>query len=261
MEITSKTFNIFISFVGGAGIWVLLCLLALFFPAQSPALRYIEALGGSAGGIIQAICYGLFIFALLDLREKLQSLDAEYEAFNLDLLPSQEHLVLSPEEVAEIKLEMAGLEQKGIRYLVTTLIKKACTQYRNENSTNDTYNVLSSQVRTSKEEMEGSLEMTRYIIQVIPMLGFIGTVIGLANGIANSKGMLQINPAEKEQALYLVVDNFSMAFGTSLVALILGVILSRSYHVYLGRMDVFFSRLENYIIENLISRIYRGPGR
>lgn len=257
MEINNKNINIIIAFLAGLMIWILLMVIAIPIPDSSAFNRYIIALGGSGGGFIQAICYGLFAYAILELREKRKDLDTELEAFNLELLPEQEQLVLSPEEVGMIKLSMLDMERKGIQYRVSNLIKKTCTQYRNDNSTTDTYNVLSSQIKTSKDELEGDLEMTRYIVQALPMIGFIGTVIGLTEGIVYSKGMLEINPEIKQIALFNVVDSFSMAFGTTFLALLLSLFLTRSYHIYLGKMDLFFSKTENYIIDNLISRIYK----
>jgi chemotaxis protein MotA len=257
MEINHKNINVIIAILAGVMAWIVLMVIAIPLPDSSAFHRYVIALGGSGSGFIQAICYGLFTYAILELREKRKDLDSETEAFNLELLPEKEQLVLSPEEVGMIKLSMLDLERKGIQFRVVNFIKKTCTQYRNENSTTDTYNVLSSQIKTSKDEMEGDLEMTRYIVQALPMIGFIGTVIGLTEGIVHSKGMLEINPAIKQDALIQVVDSFSMAFGTTFLALILSLLLTRSYHIYLGKMDLFFSKTENYIIDNLISRIYK----
>ncbi len=258
MEINTKTFHIFSAVAGGILIWIALLFAALPFEKGSYAVRYIEAFGGSGNGYIQAICYGLAIFAWLELRGKRRHLQGEYGAFELHLLPEQDHLVLSPEEVAEVKLSMLDLEKKGIRFLLSGLIVKVCNQFRNNSSMGEAYTVLSSQIKTSKEALEGELAMTRYVMEAIPMLGFIGTVIGLIDAILESKGMLSINPADKEATLFLVTDAFGMAFGTTLVALLLSLVLSRFYQAYLGKLDIFFSKTENYIVENLVSRVYEG---
>jgi len=257
MEFNHKDINLLIAGLAGVGMWILLMIINVMIPDTSAFSRYITALGGSGSGFIQAICYGLFTYAMLELSKKRKELNVEMEAFDLKLLPEKEQLVLSPDDVGNIKLSMLDLERKGIRYLISSLIKKTCTQYRNEHSTTDTYNVLSSQIKTSKDEMEGSLEVIRYIVQALPMIGFIGTVIGLTEGIVHSKGMLEINPVVKQQALFQVIDSFSMAFGTTFLALILSLFLTRSYHVYLGSMDSFFAKTESYIVDNLISRIYK----
>lgn len=256
MEISNKTINLAIAITGGVFIWIALMFLAMPFSKDSYVLRYIEAFGGSGKGYIQAICYGMAIYAYLELRGRAKGLSAEYGAFSLKLLPEQDHLVLSPQETTDIKLSIIDMEKKGIRFMVSSLIVKVCNQFRNENTTGEAYTLLTSQLKTTKEEMEGELASTRYIIEAIPMLGFIGTVVGLIDAILESKGMLSINPADKKEALFLVTESFGMAFGTTLVALLLSLLLSRSYQSYLGKLDIFFSKTENYIVDNLLARIY-----
>ena len=258
MEINNRTFNLIIAVAIGFLVWMLLLFATLPFEKGSYFLRYIEAFGGSGKGYIQAICYAMAVFAWLELRAKRRDMKNEYGAFGLRLLPEQEHLVLSPHEVSDIKLSIIDMEKKGIRYMLSGLIVKVCNQFRNNSSMGEAYTVLASQIKTSKEELEGDLAMTRYVIEAIPMLGFIGTVIGLIDAILESKGMLSINPADKEMTLGLVTDAFGMAFGTTLVALLLSLVLSRSYQAYLGKLDIFFSKSENYIVENLVSRVYDG---
>ena len=45
---------------------------------------------------------------------------------------------------------------------------------------------------------------------------------------------------------------------TTLVALLTGLVLNFFYHRYLENLDTFYSRTKAYIIDNLISRIYKA---
>ena len=103
-----------------------------------------------------------------------------------------------------------------------------------------------------EQETEGQLEMVRYVIQTISALGFIGTVMGLS--VAIGLGHL----AKTEEGMKSITQNMYMAFDTTLVALLLGLVLTYRYHAYLEKLDVFYSRTKSYIIDNLISRIYLG---
>ena len=69
------------------------------------------------------------------------------------LLPTKDQLVLTPDEVANIKLQAIQYERQGQQFLVNDFIKKACTQYRNDQSISETLQVFQSQVDNSKEEM------------------------------------------------------------------------------------------------------------
>jgi ABC-type spermidine/putrescine transport system permease subunit II len=55
-----------------------------------------------------------------------------------------------------------------------------------------------------------------------------------------------------------ITQSLYVAFDTTLVALLIGLILNFFYHRYLKEMDTFYSQSKAYVIDNLISRIYKG---
>jgi chemotaxis protein MotA len=144
------------------------------------------------------------------------------------------------------------MEQNGNQFLIADFIKKACTQYRNDQSVSETLQVFNAQVDTSKEEMDGQLEKIRYLLSAIISLGFIGTLLGLSTSI----GMAHL--AKTAEGMPTITQHLNMAFDTTLVALLVGLILNFFYHRYLEDMDTFYSRTKSYIIDNLISRIYKA---
>lgn len=247
-----KLINAAIGFGMALILWLILLLCASFSPDGSGIQRFFVLLGGSLNGYIQVLTFGVFFYGMLDIQDKEKYIKKQDEGFTLNLLPIQEQLVLSPDEVAKIKLNVLNLEQRGINYLIASFIKKACTQYRNDQSISETLQVVDSQIDNSKQESEGQLEMVRYVIQTISALGFIGTVMGLS--VAIGLGHL----AKTEEGMKSITQNMYMAFDTTLVALLLGLVLTYRYHAYLEKLDVFYSRTKSYIIDNLISRIYLG---
>ena len=62
--------------------------------------------------------------------------------------------------------------------------------------------------------------------------------------------------AQTEEGMPEITRNLNIAFDTTLVALLIGLILNFFYHRYLENIDTFYSRTKSYIIDNLISRIY-----
>lgn len=238
--------------IGAAGIlWIVLILLANL-ASKSPALyRVLTLLGGSPMGYIQVVCYAISIYALLHLRELNRFMQSQFKGFDLNLLPEEDQLVLTPEEVADIKLSVIEIEKRGVLYLLTRFIKNTCTQYRNNQSIPETMQVLDVQIINSKEEMDGKLNMLRYLISSVMSIGFIGTIIGLAAAIGNA------HLADTTHGLSILTSYLAVAFDTTLVALMLGLILNYFYHQYLERMDVFYAQSKSYVMDNLVSRIYR----
>jgi chemotaxis protein MotA len=133
--------------------------------------------------------------------------------------------------------------------IIADFIKKACNQYRNDESIGETLHVIGAQISNSKAEAESRLEVTRYVISAISALGFIGTVMGLADSI----GLAHL--ASDPEKIKMITGSLYVAFDTTLVALLLSLVLTYRYHVYLEMLDSFYSQSEAYIIENLVSRI------
>ena len=75
-------------------------------------------------------------------------------------------------------------------------------------------------------------------------------------GLSSSIGMAHL--AKTAEGMPEITRNLNLAFDTTLVALLIGLILNFFYHRYLKEMDTFYSRSKAYVIDNLISRIYHG---
>lgn len=248
----TKSFQLLFSLLSAALLWLTLLLFGNLSEPGSGFHRIMEALGGSYKGYIQFLIYAVFFYSLFELYEKRKYLQEQYQGFRLNLLPVKDQLVLSPEEVARIKLDAMQIEQNGQNYLVADFIKKTCTQYRNDQSVSETLQVFNAQVDNSKSELEGALETVRYLLGAIISLGFIGTLIGLSTSIGKA------HLARTMEGMPEITSQLNMAFDTTLVALLIGLVLNFFYHRYLEDLDTFYSRSKGYVIDNLISRIYKG---
>ncbi|MEM8865804.1 MAG: MotA/TolQ/ExbB proton channel family protein [Planctomycetota bacterium] len=84
---------------------------------------------------------------------------------------------------------------------------------------------VESQLRTLEEadcdRMSAGYSMVRVITGVVPLLGFLGTVIGITEAI----GGLSINPEQLEASMGNVIAGLSGAFSTTALALALSIVL------------------------------------
>ena len=229
-----------------------LMLLLIFLHSLMPANRIIIMLGGDfPAGLIQMFTFFLFFYGLLEINNQINFTKREHKVFDLKLLPEKENWILAPEDVMNLRIKVVGIEQKE-KHLLTDLIKKACNKYRSDKSPSDALQVVSEQVKINLADSESEQSLIRYIAWAIPSVGFIGTVIGIANSLGYAKDAASENGIEK------ITSALSVAFDTTLVALFLSIILMYFYHNLQEKVEKLHSKTETYIIENLINRMYKS---
>ena len=99
-----------------------------------------------------------------------------------------------------------------------------------------------------KTTFESRLERVRFSIVGLQMLGLIGTLYGLTQAIAKSSTIIVGDYADRQLGLNVIVNDFSLAFGTTFVAIILTWIISFMYHRRIAQIDVCFAELEKRFV-------------
>jgi len=214
---------------------------------NSPTLhRMAILLGGDLlnGGYIQFLTYLAFFMAWFEVKDKSTFIKKERLAFKMNIIPTGEKIVFMPADISSLKFKIIEFERKQ-KYILSDLLKKACTKFHTSKSLSELIDIVSIQVEISQEKEEGSQSIIRYLTWVIPSIGFVGTVLGISQAliIANSGDM------EKITAL------LGVAFDTTLVALILSIIIMAFVHKLQEDTDRFHSELKEFVIDNLINKI------
>ena len=235
-----------------AGISLLItaiCLVLLMVTGRddSPTLyRLLILLGGDVknGGYIQTMTYLAFLWAFFEVTEKLRVIERERRAFKLNMIPTGEKIVFMPEDVNALKFKLIEFDKKE-KYILSDLLKKACTKFHTSKSLSELIDIVSIQIEVSQEKAEGNQSIIRYLTWVIPSIGFVGTVIGISQAliIANSGDMDRITSL------------LGVAFDTTLVALVLSIVIMWFVHKLQEETDRFHSDLKEFVIDNLINKI------
>jgi flagellar motor component MotA len=226
-----------------------ICMILFAFVSKesSPTIyRIVMLLGGDVinGGYVQTFTYFAFFWSWFEVREKLKVIERERRAFKMNLIPTSEKVIFLPSDINNLKFKLQEFERKE-KYVLSDLLKKACTKFSTSKSLSELIDIVSIQVEISQEKSEGEQSIIRYLTWVIPSIGFVGTVIGISQAliIANSGDM------EKITAL------LGVAFDTTLVALILSIIIMWFVHQLQEETDRFHSDLKEFVIDNLINKI------
>jgi len=236
--------NIFIiSFIVAIALWVL-----FIFLYQLTELRIFHLLGGTYPfGLIHCLIYLLFFYGFLQIIVRSRKIKKEQKSFSFNFLPATNDYRINANDVDSIRNNVLQ-HSNSYNFILTDLIRKACNKYLSNNSVAETMSLVNRQSEMNYENAEIEFNNIRYITNAIPSLGFIGTVIGISQAIGSS---LSIQNGKIEP----IVDLLYVAFDTTLIALVLGLILSLSFSRLRTKEATFHNKTEEYVLENLVNRI------
>lgn len=226
---------------------ICMIMLAMTNRENSPALsRLLILLGGDVinGGYIQTLTYLAFFWSWFEVREKLIVIARERKAFRMNLIPTGEKIVFMPSDINNLKFKLIEFEKKD-KYILSDLLKKACTKFHTSKSLSELIDIVSIQIEVSQEKAEGDQSIIRYLTWVIPSIGFVGTVLGI------SQALIVANSGDMDKITSLL----GVAFDTTLIALILSIIIMWFVHKLQEETDRYHSDLKEFVIDNLINKI------
>ena len=152
----------------------------------NPYHRIFILLGGQwPEGVIQFFTFFAFFWALFMLGSKTRRLKWENNTLSLELLPSDEHKVMLPDEINDLRLKLSDIKEWQDSILIKTL-KMACTKFRANKSVQETMDVVNIQSDINLNYLDTSFSIIRYLAWSIPSIGFIGTVLGVIGGVVLS---------------------------------------------------------------------------
>jgi len=112
---------------------------------------------------------------------------------------------------------------------------------------------MNSTLELYQHEIELRYNMLRYLVWVIPTLGFIGTVVGIALALESAAAADDLGNPEAVKA---VIAKLGVAFYTTLLALLQSMALVFVMHLVQGREEGALNDAGQYCLDNLINRLY-----
>lgn len=141
------------------------------------------------------------------------------------------------------------------------LIKRIVVQFRATGNVGDAQAVLDSSVEYFQHEIGLRYSMLRYLIWVLPTLGFIGTLIGISLALGTAGNLPDLgDPESLEMWIANLTKNLGVAFYTTLVALILSAILMFLNNLASSREERVLNETSQHCLDFLINRLRNlGP--
>jgi biopolymer transport protein ExbB/TolQ len=198
----------------------------------------------------QDLMWILFVQALLELRKRALEIKGFNSFKQNNYLPEHFEDIIDDNVLTQIiRATKEDIDEE--RSTLPYMILQIAIQFRTNHSISLTSDFLSKQLELFLHEIELSYNKLKYIIWLIPSLGFMGTVYGI--GLAVSE--LGSGSLEDPNLLTNMAGSLGIAFNTTLLALILSVILQYFTQLYEAKEEETINGYGQYILENLINKL------
>jgi biopolymer transport protein ExbB/TolQ len=194
----------------------------------------------------------LFCCALACLAAKVAASLIERAAFRREVLPEWDGTPVPPEEAGGL---LDALRELPRRWRGRSLVRRVAAILdfvQSRGSAADLDDQMRALADNDAMALEGSYALTRFITWAIPILGFLGTVLGITKAIAG------VTPEVLEHSLSQVTDGLAEAFDTTAVGLALTMVTMFLTFLAERVEEGVLLAVDAYVDERLAHRFERG---
>jgi biopolymer transport protein ExbB/TolQ len=166
----------------------------------------------------QEACFILMFWALAIMGYKAVTIVGERRLLDVDLVPVAEGMRILPEDTREFARQVQQLPNEQQRMLLPRALLNALRRFNSTRNIQDVASSTNTICESEAERLESELSMIRYISWAIPSIGFIGTVRGIGEALAQADKAVQGDIAGVTQSL-------GVAFNSTFIALLISIFL------------------------------------
>lgn len=210
---------------------------------------------------IQNVMWLLFCVGFGELWIRYDRGFKEIAQLRKGLLPEDDSTMLRAKELVPIFTSI--VQSKNSRYFfLQRLSQRIILQFQNSQSIDQSNNLMNSSLELMQHEIELKYNMLRYLVWLIPTLGFIGTVIGIALSLSEAANMPDLGQSDAIRVwMGLLTTKLGLAFNTTLVALLMSAVLVFLMHVAQGKEEMALNGTGQYCMDNLINRLFEEKSK
>ena len=200
----------------------------------------------------------LFFFggiAILILKG--QKIKFQERALKLAAVPAEPEFVLTETTAATVLARIHSLVDQPRHFVLLNRIDRALSNFRNIGQVNDVSSILRAQAENDEDQVASSYTVLNGLVWGIPVLGFIGTVLGLSLAIGRFTLTLQAadDLALIRSSLQGVTSGLATAFETTLIALTFTLILQLGITFQQKREMAFLDECNDYCHAHIVSKL------
>jgi biopolymer transport protein ExbB/TolQ len=171
----------------------------------------------------QEACFILMFWALAIMGYKAVTLSNERRLLEVDLVPVADGMRILPEDTREFARQVQALPDESQKLLLPRVLLNALRRFSSTRNIQDVSSSTHTICESEADRLESELAMIRYISWAIPSIGFIGTVRGIGEALAQADKAVQGDIAGVTQSL-------GVAFNSTFIALLISIFLMFLVH-------------------------------
>jgi biopolymer transport protein ExbB/TolQ len=198
-----------------------------------------------------------FFWAVAILFLKARKLAYQERSLELAAVPQEPEFVLNPTTARAVLERIYGLVDSTRHFVLLNRIERALSNLRNIGQISDVSDILRTQAAYDEEQLTSSYSLVNGFTWAIPVLGFIGTVLGLSQAIGAFGLTLKVagDNAQMRASLTEVTKGLATGFETTLVALVFALIIQLLVTFLQKREYSFLDECNDYCHAHVVSKL------
>jgi biopolymer transport protein ExbB/TolQ len=192
---------------------------------------------------------------------KWRKLMMQKRCLQMRIVPDDSSFVLSPRNVDDVIETIHSLVDDPRQFVLFNRISIALSNLRNMGRVSDVDEIMRTQGESDEAISESSYVVLAGFLWAIPILGFIGTVLGLSIAIGNFGGVMSASgkadallPALKE-----VTGGLGLAFDTTLEALVAALAIQLTITFLRKAEQEFLDGCSEYCTRQIVNKLRLLP--
>src|SRR5450759_4034068 len=193
--------------------------------------------------------------AILFLKGK--KIQFQQRALKLSAVPAEPEFILTETTAATVLARIHSLVDHPRHFILLNRLDRALSNFRNIGQVGDVSAILRAQAENDEDQVASSYTVLNGLVWGIPVLGFIGTVLGLSLAIGRFTSTLEAgsNIAKIKDSLQGVTSGLATAFETTLIALTFTLILQLVITFQQKREMAFLDECNDYCHSHIVSKL------
>ncbi|MGD8376810.1 MAG: MotA/TolQ/ExbB proton channel family protein [Acidobacteriota bacterium] len=196
----------------------------------------------------QEACFVLMLWAVAIIGYKGVASARQRGLLQEDLVPRADGTKILPEDAREYARQIEGLPPSRRGGLLPRALLAALNRFTATRNIQDVADTARGLCEAEGERLESELSMVRYIAWAIPSIGFIGTVRGIGEALAQAHKAVEGDIAGVTQSL-------GVAFNSTFIALLLSIVLMFFLHQLQSTQERLVLDTESYLDHELVQHL------